>query len=78
MAKKFKKGEEVILINKSISGPFFIEASAKIIKKLNYADNYYQVLIDGRGKENRFIDPESQLDAFDYCAKLNKQLQQLK
>lgn len=70
---EYKKGQTVNIINSTMSGVFFVEGQATIVRKLVSGDSLYQVRFGHeRGTVTRFVDPLAQSgDVGRYVAKLN-------
>lgn len=68
----FKKGDRVVIINQTISGRFFIEGWAKVLRTIGGVDDQYRVEFEGhRERADRFVDPAAQADPDAFVRKLN-------
>jgi hypothetical protein len=71
----FRKGEVVHIINTSMSGRFFIEGQAKVVRAIPGVEGQYLVCFKGETQPvERFVDPRAQIDTGRFVADLNAQL----
>lgn len=69
--RKFRKGERVYILNCTISGRFFIEGEATVLRAVDDVAQQYVVSFDDGIAVERFIDVEAQDDPAGMVARLN-------
>jgi hypothetical protein len=74
MAKRYKKGDRVAVLNTTYSGRVFVECERAIVVR-DYGDGQCDVRIEGEGVFARFVDPAAQADPHAFATQLNEQLQ---
>ncbi len=68
----FKKGSKVTVINRTMSGKFYVEGRAEIVSRINDSDEYYKVRFERRlDTLERFVDPQAQDDCAAFVEQLN-------
>lgn len=72
MAKKFKNGDVVSIINSTLGGKAFVEADdASVIR--DHGDGWCEVRMTG-GVYERYVDLEAQADPHAFVKQINKRL----
>jgi hypothetical protein len=72
MAKQYKKGDRVAILNSTYSGKVFVEATdATVIR--DDGDGQCDVRMDG-GVFKRFVDPAAQADPFAFAKAMNERM----
>jgi hypothetical protein len=67
----FKKGDRVAVINQKLSGVFFVEGRATVVRRVRDLGESYVVRFENGDECQRFVDPAAQASPEEFCARLN-------
>lgn len=72
----FKAGAVVTVFNQTLSGKFFAEGRALVLRRIADTDEQYRVRFEKSGDEvERFVDPAGQEDPAAFVKRLNGEKQ---